>query len=94
MNQEIGDQTEVRDLPLNGITAELNECGGDEIEIVAGRQPDKHISDTIVAPRKVWLKSSDEGADEALEIQGINVTALIRFRSAIPPELVDGILND
>jgi hypothetical protein len=93
MNPEIGDQIAARNLPLEGITAELNEPGTDEIEIVAGRRPDQHVSDTILGPKKVWLKSSDEGADEALEIQGTNATALIRFRSAIPPELVDGILN-
>jgi hypothetical protein len=93
MSPDIGDQTEVRDLPLEGITAELKVSGADEIEIIAGRRPDQHVSDTILGPKKVWLKSSDEGADETLEIEGTNATALIRFRSLIPPELDDGILN-
>jgi hypothetical protein len=92
MNPDIGDQTEVRNLPFEGITAELNEQRGDRIEIAAGSKPESHVRDTIVAPRSVWLKLSEEGADEALEINGENVTALIRFRSAISPEFVDGIL--
>jgi hypothetical protein len=93
MNPEIGDQTVARDMPLEGITAELNEQGADEIEIVVGSQPDSHVSDTVVAPSNVWLKSTEEGADEALEIQGETKTALIRFRSAVRPEFVDGILT-
>jgi hypothetical protein len=93
MNPEIGDQTLARDLPLEGITAELNEQEADEIEIVVGRKPDSHVSDTVVAPSNVWLKSTEEGADEALEIQGENKTVLIRFRSAVRPESVDGILT-
>ncbi|HEV8485285.1 MAG TPA: DUF5335 family protein [Blastocatellia bacterium] len=94
MDPEIGDQTLARDLPLEGITAELNEQGADEIEIVVGRQPGSHVSDTVVAPRNVWLKSTEEGADEALEIQGEKKTVLIRFRSAVRLESVDGILTN
>lgn len=91
MDPEIGDQTEARDLPLEGITAELNERGPDQIEIIVGNQADRHVSNTVVDPKQVWLKSSDEGADEVLEIKRENETVLIRFRSAMPPELVDGL---
>ena len=91
MDPDIGDQTEARDLPLVGITAELNERGADQIEIVVGDESDTHVSNTIVEPSEVWLKSSDKGADEVLEIKGENETALLRFRSSIPPELVDGL---
>ena len=91
MDPEIGDQTEARDLPLEGITAELNERGPDQIEILVGNQADRHVSNTVVDPKQVWLKSSDEGADEVLEIKGENETVLIRFRSAVLPELVDAM---
>ena len=91
MDPEIGDQTEARDLPLEGITAELNERGTDQIEIIVGNQADNHVSNSVVAPKQVWLKSSDEGADEVLEIKRENGTVLIRFRSAVLPELVDGL---
>lgn len=91
MDPEIGDQTEARDLPLEGITAELNERGPDQIEIIVGNQTDRHVSNTVVDPKQVWLKSSDEGADEVLEIKGENETVLIRFRSAMLPALVDAL---
>ena len=91
MDPEIGDQTEARDLPLEGITAELNQRGPDQIEIMIGNQADQHVSNSVVDPRQVWLKSTDEGADEVLEIKGETETVLIRFRSAMLPELVDGL---
>jgi hypothetical protein len=91
MDPEIGDQTEARDLPFYGITAELSEHRPDQIEIAVGGQSDRHVSGTVVNPREVWLKSSNEGADEALEIKGESKTVLVRFRSAILPELVDGL---
>jgi len=91
MDPEIGDQTEARDLPLVGITAELNERGPDQIEILVGNQADRHVSNSVVDPRQVWLKSSDEGADEVLEIKSENETVLVRFRSAVLPELVDAL---
>jgi hypothetical protein len=91
MDPEIGDQTEARDLPLEGITVELNERGPDQIEIIVGNQTDRHVSNTVVDPKQVWLKSSDDGADEVLEIKRENETVLIRFRSAMLPELVDGL---
>jgi hypothetical protein len=93
MTADLGDQTEVRDLPLEGITAELNERGADHIQIVAGRSPDSHLSDTIPAPRRVWLKQSEQMTDEALEIETEGEKALLRFRTPIPPEFVDGILT-
>ena len=91
MDPDIGDQTEARDLPLVGITAELSDRGPDQIEIVVGTESDKHVSNTIVEPSEVWLKSNEEGADEVLEIKGENETALLRFRASIRPELVDGL---
>lgn len=84
MDPEIGDQTEARNLPLVGITAELNEPGPDQIEIVVGAESDLHVSNTILEPSEVWLKSSDEGADEVLEIKGENEVALLRFQSSAP----------
>jgi hypothetical protein len=38
------------------------------------------------------LKQNREGADEAVEIESAEGKTLVRFRSAMPPEMVDGIL--
>jgi hypothetical protein len=91
LDLELGDQVEASDLALEGITAEINESGKDTIIVMAGKEPDSHISHTIVAPGKVWLKQTEEGADEALEIESEAGAVIVSFRSAVPPELVDSL---
>jgi hypothetical protein len=92
LGPDIGDQVEVRELPLEGITAELNDSGEDAIEIFVGARPDSHVSHKITAPEHVFLKQTVKGTDEALEIASRDVAALIRFRSPVPPETVDGVV--
>lgn len=90
---DIGDQVQVRNLPLEGITVETNDDGY-EMTIIAGSRPDARISRTVRAPVRVWVKQNEQGADEALEIESPAGAVLVRFRSAILPELVDGILTE
>ena len=81
LGSEIGAQVEERGLALEGIVDE-----GDEV------QPDDHITHRISNPTTVSLEQTDEGADAALAIQtAAGVTALLRFRSAVLPELVDAV---
>lgn len=93
LGPDIGDQVQVRNLPLEGIAVEPNEVGEDQITIIAGTEPDARISHTIPAPDRVWLKQNDEGADEALEIESIDGTVLISFRSTVRPEMLDGVIT-
>jgi hypothetical protein len=90
---DIGDQVQVRNLPLEGIIVETND-DGDEMTIIAGSRPDARISHTICGPLRVWVKQNEQGADEALEIESPAGAVLVRFRSAVLPELVDGILAE
>ena len=88
---EIGDQIEERELALEGVTAELADAG-DKIEIMIGAKPDDHITHTITAPNQVSLEQTDEGADVVLAIKAADGTmTLLRFRSAILPEMVDAL---
>jgi hypothetical protein len=91
LGSEIGAQVEARELPLMGITAELKPGAEDMISIIAGDSPQQHVTHRVVAPTQVLLKRTEEGADEALEIESADNTTLVRFRSAVPPEMVDGI---
>lgn len=68
LEPDLGDQVEARELPLEGIAAELNDYADDELEIIAGKSPNAHISHTVTRER-VWLKQTEEGADETLEIE-------------------------
>jgi hypothetical protein len=91
LDHEFGDQVEASGLPLEGISAEID-SSADRIEIIAGKEPDSHITHTIIAPASVWLKQTEEGADEALEIESDGSAVIIHFRSAVRPEMVDWIV--
>jgi hypothetical protein len=89
---EIGAQVEGRLVALDGITAEWDEQEGSSIIIMARAKPDGHITHTISRPSEVSVEQTDEGADAALAIKAEDgTTALIRFRSAILPEMVDAV---
>lgn len=89
---EIGSQVEERQLALEGITDEWRETEGNTIMIMLGTKPDDHITHSIVRPLTVNVEQTDEGADMALAIKGEDgTTALLRFRSAVMPEMVDAI---
>jgi hypothetical protein len=81
---------QARQLPFEGITPELG-AGADEIEVVVGERPDRHLSHTVKSPTHIYLHQTPEGADESLEIQSTSATVVLRFRSAILPEMVDGL---
>jgi len=89
---EIGAQVEERELALEGITDEWNEKEGNTIMIMTGVRPDDHITHSVTRPTQVSLEQTDEGADAALAIKsGDGVTTLLRFRSAVLPEMVDAV---
>jgi hypothetical protein len=90
---EIGAQVEERELAFEGIVDEWDEIQGNEISIMIGAEPDDHITHSISQPTQVSLEQTDEGADAALAIKSADgVMALLRFRSPILPEMVDGIV--
>lgn len=61
--------------------------------IMAGGKPDDHVTHTISRPTEVSLEQTDEGADAALAIKSEDgVTALLRFRSPVLPEMVDAMM--
>lgn len=90
---DIGDQVQVRNLPLEGIVVERSD-NGDEMTVIAGSRPGARISHTITAPSRVWVKQNEQGADEALEIESPSGAVLVRFKSAVLPEVVDGIVAE
>ena len=91
---EIGAQVEERQLALEGITAAWDEPQGNTIMIMIGVKPDDHITHSITHPTEVSLEQTDEGADAALAIKSRDgLTTLLRFRSAVLPEMVDAIAS-
>jgi uncharacterized protein DUF5335 len=94
LGSDIGAQVEERDLAFEGIVDEWDEVQGNQIVIMMGARPDDHITHAISRPTLVSLEETEEGADAALAIKSADgVTALVRFRSPVLPEMVDGVVR-
>jgi Family of unknown function (DUF5335) len=90
---DIGAQQEASDLPLEGITATSTDDETSSIAINLGKTPEDHVTHTITEPSRLWLQQTSEGANAALEIESADeVKTLLRFRSALPADMVDGVV--
>jgi hypothetical protein len=89
----IGAQEEAHDLPLEGITATSRDDTPGTISISLGKTAEDHMTHTITNPTRIWLEQTSEGANAALEIESEDeVKTLLRFRSALPADMVDGVV--
>ncbi|HUS10595.1 MAG TPA: DUF5335 family protein [Pyrinomonadaceae bacterium] len=90
---DIGAQQEASNVPLEGITTTSIDDESQSIAINLGKTPEDHVTHTITEPTRVWLEQTSEGANAALEIEsGDEVKTLLRFRSALPADMVDGVV--
>ena len=90
----IGAQEEAREMPLEGISVASRD-DAEAIAISLGKTPEDHVTHTITKPEHVWLEQTSGGANAALEIESESQNkTLLRFRSALPPEMVDGVVMD
>ena len=91
--QEIGAQAEPGELPLKGVSLTPVVGKSEAITIDLGKTSEDHIKHTVIEPTHVWLVQTAEGANAALEIESADETkTLLRFRSPVLPELVDGVI--
>jgi hypothetical protein len=90
---DIGAQQEASDLPLEGITATSMDDESQLIAINLGKTREDHVTHTITEPTRIWLEQTSQGANAALEIESANeIKTLLRFRSALPADMVDGVV--
>ena len=87
LGPDIGDQEETDDLPLVGISADVKD-GENRILITTGGRPETHLTRIINGPKRVWYKTPQIVADEAIEIEGEDGTTLLTFRH-IPVEATE-----
>jgi Family of unknown function (DUF5335) len=91
---DLGAQEEARELPLSGISLSSTK-NEDSIALMLGKEPGDHITHIIEEPEQVWVETTSEGVNAALEIESKDQTkTLLRFRSPVLPELVDGVVFD
>jgi len=95
LGAEIGAQVEAQELPLEGITAELKGGGEGAVTIILGGGSRERVTHNISRPTHVRIEQTESGADMTLQIEsGGGVTTLVRFRSAVLPETVDGVVSE
>jgi hypothetical protein len=82
---------ETRELPFEGITRTLT--GSDDVvSIIVRKDLRGHALHSVKAPSHIRLEQTETGAHKALQIESANgATTVIRFRSVVLPEMVDGI---
>jgi len=80
----------VEERPLKGVSTDRAE-GLDRAYIEVGG-PEAHMTHTVERPVRVTFKQSQKGQHQGLEIASANgTTTVVRFRSAVEPESLDGI---
>ena len=91
--QEGDAQQTPREVPLKGITLTSVVGESEAIALNLGKIPEDHVKHTVIEPVHVWLAQTPEGANAALEIESADETkTVLRFRSALLPEFVDGVV--
>src|SRR3989440_10766309 len=92
---DVGAQEEAHELPLEGVSVASEADKSESIAINMGKTPEDHVSHTITKPQHVWLEKTDDRADAALEIESAGDSkTLLRFRSPVPSEFVDGVVAE
>ena len=84
-----------RELPLTGIACDAKCDGENVVSIFLGKAPGEHLTHTVAAPKYVRLRETEAGAHEWLEIESVTgEVTRVRFRSALLPEMVNGVVAD
>jgi hypothetical protein len=85
-----GDQLDAIDAPLEEISADT-EHG--RVLIQTASEPESHETHVVEAASRMHVMRTPEGADDTLEIESADgAKTLLRFRSVIPAEMVDGMI--
>lgn len=90
LGADVGAQIEVREVPLQGFDAEVDDH--DAISMVLGSTPDAHLIHTIEAPCCVWLSQTKDGENETLQIESVDGKTLVRLRPPVAPDLVTDVI--
>jgi hypothetical protein len=86
-------QTEVVNRRLKGVSID-HAHGRQRAYVEMGDTPDQSLVHVIESPRRIRFKRTRTGAHEGLEIESADgSTMIVRFRSAMLPEMIDDIAS-
>jgi hypothetical protein len=88
-----GRLTEVVNRRLRGVSID-HAHGKQRAYVEVGDAPDQCITHVVDSPRRITFKRTASGAHEGLEIESADgSTTIVRFRSAMLPEMIDDIAS-
>lgn len=91
MGEDMGDQTEVKELPFQGISLDTKGSRGQMISISVGDSPEDQVTHMIDRPAFVRLEETPDRSRGGLEIESDDgEKTLVRFRTAAGSEQVEG----
>src|SRR5207249_1496159 len=85
------EQVEAHQMALEGITADLKD-GESTISIGVGMTPQERLTHAVHDPVQLEVERTREGAEKELRIEGHEGTTVVRLRSSVMPETIDGLL--
>jgi hypothetical protein len=81
-SRRLGSQVEARNMPFEGIVARADADGPISIHL-GSAPPRSNIEHEIEEPRQVWVELSEDGAEQALEVESKDGTqTVIEFGAA------------
>jgi hypothetical protein len=84
-------ETRHRDGALRGVQLEL--ADGEIALAVDDKQTGHLVTESIRAPQRIVLEQTEDDVDAGLEIAGPQSCLILRFRSPMPAQKVDGIVG-
>jgi len=90
---DLGAQRETREIPFEGIIAEMRNNGSDSLELIMGENASHHLTHNVTAPTQVRYES--ESHSEVIQIESADgVTSLLNFhRASLPDRVTIGLLK-
>jgi hypothetical protein len=85
------EQVEAHQMALEGITADLKD-GESTISISVGMTPQERLTHAVRDPVQIEVQRTREGAEKELRIEGREGTTVVRLRSPVMPETIDGLM--
>jgi hypothetical protein len=84
-------ETRHRDGALRGVQLEL--AAGEIALSVDDKQTGHLVTESIRAPHRIVLEQTEDDVDAGLEIDGPRSCLILRFRSPMPAQMVDGVVG-
>jgi Family of unknown function (DUF5335) len=88
----IGAQVQAEDVPLRAITVD-HDHGAPTIEIMVGDRARGTITHVIDEVGNVWLKTAEDGSEEALEVEARGGVTLLTFRVTVQSEMINDAMG-